>query len=219
SVLRELGKQLPAHDRSIDIIVATHPDQDHIGGLPAVLERYAISYVFRSGAVHDTSVYRAFNTAIQNEDGIQEVLARRGTRIDLGGGAYFEILFPDRDVSKADPNDASIVGRLVYGEIEVMLTGDAPNSIERYLVSLDGKALGSDILKIGHHGSKTSSSNEFIGFVGPDYGIISAGCDNRYGHPHQDVLSVLAHFDIEILGTCEEGTIVFEADGATLWRR
>lgn len=219
SVLRELGRLLPAHDRSIDVVMATHPDQDHIGGLSAVLKSYDVSHVVRSGAVNDTAVYRAFNTAIENENGAQVLFARRGTRIDIGGGAYFDILFPNRDVTAADPNNASIVGRLVYGDMEIMLTGDAPNSVERYLVSLGGSVLVSDILKVGHHGSKTSSSEAFIGFVDPDYGIISAGCDNRYGHPHQDVLSVLAQFDIEVLSTCGEGTIVFEADGKTLWRK
>jgi len=219
AVLRELGKMLPAHDRSIDVVMATHPDQDHIGGLPEVLGRYSVSHVLRSGAANETGAFRALNTAVERERGAQALLARRGTQVNLGAGVHFDILFPDRDVSRTDPNDASIIGRLVYGEVEVMLTGDAPRSIEQYLISLGGRALESDILKAGHHGSRTSSAEQFIGFVAPEYTIISAGCDNRYGHPHQEVLNTLTRFNIEVFGTCEEGTIVFETDGVLLRRR
>jgi len=216
AVLRELGRLLPLHDRSIDVVIATHPDADHIGGLPGIINSYDISYVFRSGAVNDTGAYRALGEAVEDETGVHVLLARRGMRINLGAGAYFDILFPDRDVSKADPNDASVVGRLVYGQTEVMLTGDAPKTIEQYLVSLEGGNLESDILKAGHHGSNTSSGELFVGFVSSRYAVISAGCGNSYGHPHEEVLDTLSRFDIETLSTCEEGTIVFETDGATL---
>lgn len=219
AVLRELGRMLPAHDRSIDVVLATHPDADHIGGLPDVLERYDVSHVIRSGAVNDTEVFRALNNAVENERTAQTMLARRGMRVDLGGGAYFDILFPDRDVSGTDPNNASVIGRLSYGDIEVMLTGDAPVSIERYLATFDRPKLESDILKAGHHGSRTSSAEQFVGFVSPQLAVISAGCENRYGHPHPDVLKTFARFDIETVSTCEDGTITFETDGSILRRR
>lgn len=165
-----------------------------------------------SGVMHDTGEYQTLLKAVENE-GITPIYARRGMRIILGGGVYAEVLFPDRDVSQVETNLGSIVMRVVYGDTEVMLTGDSPQSIEKYLVSLDGNALKSDLLKAGHHGSKTSSSERFIGFVNPRIVIISAGKDNQYGHPHKEVLDTLDRFNIETLRTAKEGTIIFTSDG------
>lgn len=217
-VLGGLTKLMSVHDRSIDIVIATHPDADHIGGLSEVLERYDVTAILRSGAINDTNVFRTLNATIE-EQGVTETVARRGMQMVLDEDVRLEILFPDRDVSGTDPNEASVIAQLVYGETEIMLTGDASKGIENYLVSLYGKGLQSDVLKVGHHGSKTSSSQNFIGFVSPEYAVISAGCDNRYGHPHQEVLATLAQFDIKTLSTCVDGTIVFETDGDTLRRR
>ncbi|MEX0917264.1 MAG: ComEC/Rec2 family competence protein [Candidatus Paceibacterota bacterium] len=214
-VIRALSRVMPFYDRSIDVVVATHPDQDHIGGLVDVIERFDVEKVFRSGAVNDTSVYWAFNETLQGKS-VEQVLARRGMRVILQEGIIFEILFPDRDVSLVDPNAASIIGKLSYGNHEFMLTGDAPKSIENYLVSLYGKKLESDVLKAGHHGSNTSSGENFVGFVSPEYAIISAGRDNRYGHPHQEVLNTFAQFNIPVFATSENGDIVFASNGSLL---
>ncbi|MEK7558354.1 MAG: MBL fold metallo-hydrolase, partial [Patescibacteria group bacterium] len=108
------------------------------------------------------------------------------------------------------------VARLSYGETSVMLTGDAPLSVEARLVALFGKKLQSNILKLGHHGSKTSSSPAFLGYVHPDYAIISAGLNNSYGHPHKEVTGLLEKFKIPRLMTYELGTIIFKSDGETI---
>jgi len=168
-----------------------------------------------TGITMHTYQEQKFNLPERGE-GAEVLLARRGMRINLGSDVYFDVLFPDRDVSNADSNDASIVGRLSYKDTHVILTGDAPKWIERHLVSLGGGEIESDILKVGHHGSRTSSEEQFVGFVSPSYAVISAGCDNRYGHPHQDVLDTLGRFGIEVRSTCEEGTILFETDGHTI---
>jgi len=215
TVLRSLGKQMGFFDRSLDVLIATHPDADHIGGLPDVLKRYDVSYILDPAVMHDTSVYEVFKHLSEEEPGAEYITARRGQVIDLGDGSYLRILFPDRDVSGVETNSGSIIAQVVYGETEVLLTGDAPQAIERYLTALDGLGLRSDILKIGHHGSRTSSDEIFIGFTGPEYAILSRGCDNSYGHPHAEVLETLAQFEIEILDTCEIGTITFESDGTT----
>ena len=141
------------------------------------------------------------------------MLARRGMRVELGGGAYLDILFPDRDTDGFETNTASVVAKLTYGTTSFLFTGDSPKAIEEYLATLDGAALDVDVLKIGHHGSKTSTSDQLIGFASPAYAVLSAGKDNRYGHPHQEVLERLARFGVEPLGTYERGTIVFESDG------
>lgn len=214
-VLRELGSIMSFYDRSIDVVVATHPDQDHIGGLPDVLTRFEVGIVLRSGARNDTGAFETLNRLTEG----RALVVRRGMLIDFGDGVYAEILFPDRDVSNIDPNDASIAMRIVYGDTEVMLTGDLPEKVERHLVALGGSLLESDVLKVGHHGSKTSSSELFLGFVKPEYAVISAGKDNRYGHPHPEVVKRFEQFNIPVASTAEEGMIVFESDGELLVRK
>ena len=212
SVLRALGRVMPFFDRSIDVVIATHPDQDHIGGLPEVLARYRISHILEPGVAAETAVYDAFEERVEDE-GAEHVLARRGTRVELGGGVFLDILFPDRDTTGLETNTASIVAKLSYGTTSFLLTGDSPKQIEEYLATLDGAALDVDVLKVGHHGSKTSTSDHLLGLASPAYAVLSAGKDNRYGHPHQEVLDALGRFGIETVGTYERGTIVFESDG------
>jgi len=217
SILTELGKILPFYDRKIDVLVATHPDQDHVAGLTYVLDRYKVERVLEPGVSSETAVYQNLEKKIMDK-GVTKTLARRGMTVDLGSGAVFKILFPDRDVSGLETNSASIVGRVVYGDNSVMLTGDSPKSIESYLVSIDGQNLKSDILKAGHHGSKTSSSDTFVGFVSPTYAVVSVGEDNRYGHPNQEILDLFKEFEISILRTDESGTIGFKSDGSNFIR-
>jgi len=215
SVLRQLSKVMPFYDRSIDIIIATHSDKDHIGGLPDVLQRYTVDFILESGAKNDTGISRAFESAIlQNK--IKRIFAKRGMAIMLDDDVFLNILFPDRDVSEVESNTASIVAQLVYKNTEFMFTGDSPKTIEEYLVFLDGEKLRSDVLKVGHHGSKTSSSESFVGYVSPEYAIISAGADNSYGHPHKEVVEILNQFGSAILNTKDNGAIIFKSDGENI---
>ena len=216
TILRELGSVLSFFDRTIDIVVATHPDADHVGGLRSVLERYDVAVLMRPGALYEDDSAFASVLAIATQQNVNEVIARRGQVIDFGDGTRLEILFPDRDVSGVASNDASIVARVVFGEHEFLLTGDSPQKIEEYLVTLGPDALASDVLKVGHHGSKTSSSELFLGYVNPTYGVFSRGCDNRYGHPHAEVVSTFAKFEVRTFDTCTDNRIVFASDGQTL---
>jgi len=220
-VLRELARASPWWDRSIDVVVATHPDLDHIGGLPDVLARYRVGLVMRSSVLDEGSAdSAAFDAAADAEakQGAALLVAKRGQIIDLGGGASMEVLYPDRDVSGVETNAGSIVARLVYGETAFMLTGDAPQAIEEYLALLDGKELHSNVLKAGHHGSKTSSSPLFLGYVAPEYAVFSRGCDNKYGHPAQETVERFAQFGIPAFDTCKDGTVTFVSDGQTVVR-
>ncbi len=222
SVLADLSKVMPLFDRTLDVVIATHPDKDHIGGLPFVFSRYKVAHILDPGLTETTDTYEFYSEKVQEEMKGSYAIhqeARRGSVIDLGGGAELRILFPDRDMDGVtDTNNASVVAQLVYGETEVMLTGDAPKSVEEYVVMLDGTALQSDILKAGHHGSRTSSGQKFIDTVNPEYAIISAGCDNSYGHPHKETIETLTAASTTILTTCEEGTIVFTSDGTSFTR-
>jgi len=216
-VLAELSKVMPFYDRSLDVVLATHPDHDHIGGLSAVLSRFDVDIFMESGNRADTGAYNALTLAVE-ESGVEEIIARRHMRIDLGGGAYGHILFPDRDVSAVESNTASIIVMITYGETAFLLTGDAPRSVERYLASLYGASLGADVLKAGHHGSRTSTDELFLGYAAPSYAVISAGKDNRYGHPHTEVLELLERFGAEIIQTSESGTVIFKSDGKRVER-
>ncbi|MBU4353531.1 MBL fold metallo-hydrolase, partial [Patescibacteria group bacterium] len=124
-VLRELAKMMPFYDRSIDMLIATHPDSDHIGGVPEILERFKVDYVLESGVNSESAVYGAVEKII-DEKNIKKIQVRRGMKINLDQNAYLLILFPDRDVDGMDSNDASIVAKLVYGNTSFLLTGDSP---------------------------------------------------------------------------------------------
>ncbi|MBP9668715.1 MAG: MBL fold metallo-hydrolase [Candidatus Pacebacteria bacterium] len=218
AVLRELGAVMPWWDRSIDVVVATHPDADHVGGLFDVLARYGVQTIFQSGVQNDTPQTESLLSAVSRErsNGAQELLARRGQRIDIGGGAYIEMLFPDRDVSGLETNTASIVMRVVYGETAFLLNGDSPKSIEEYLVQLDGTHLQANVLKAGHHGSDTSSAVSFVGHVSPEWVVFSRGCNNTYGHPHKEVVDLMKRFEIATKDTCLDGRVSFVSDGKTV---
>ncbi len=217
-VLRSLSRVMPFYDRSIDVVLATHPDKDHIGGLPAVAERFSVDFFVDTGVVSESGAFKALFNILKTKK-TSHVIAERGQTIVLDDGVELSILFPDRDVSGIETNSASIVAQLIYGDTTFLFTGDSPKNIEKYLVSLDGKRLESDVLKVGHHGSKTSTDGLFLGFVSPEYAVISAGSNNRYGHPHLSVLDTLEQFGVEVLQTAQDSNIVFFSDGERVWRK
>ncbi|PIR38826.1 MAG: hypothetical protein COV34_00285 [Candidatus Zambryskibacteria bacterium CG10_big_fil_rev_8_21_14_0_10_42_12] len=208
TVLRELRKVMPFWDRSIDIVLATHPDADHIGGLIDVLERYEIDVFIDSGNIGETETYE-YIEELADLEGAEEIEGKAGQIVWLSDDVYFAILFPDRDVSGVESNTASVVGQLVYGETQVLLTGDSPQEIEWHLVATYGEKLESEILKAGHHGSRTSTGALFLNEVAPEEVVISAGKDNRYGHPHKEVVDFVESFGAEIVNTGEIGRIEY----------
>ena len=236
-ILGEIKKLMPFYDRTIDLIVVTNPDKDHMAGFIDILKNYEVGKVLEPGTTTDTKVYAEFEKSVENEKsplrsassagqakgpeysrGAEKIIARRNMRIilDQQNKVYFDILFPDRDVSDWKTNDGSIVGKLIYGNQSFLLTGDTIKGIENYLVNLDPKSLDTDVLKLAHHGSKTSSSEELLEAASPLYAVISAGFNNRYGHPHQEVLDRLEKNKIPYLGTYDKGTVVFKTDGKKL---
>lgn len=216
SVMRQLPRRLGLFDRTIDVVLATHPDKDHIAGLADVFEKYEVSYFIESGVQHESPYVKALQEAEETEPNLTHMIARRGMRIDLGSDVYADILFPDRDVSNVETNDGSVIIRLVYGDTSFLLGGDAPSKVEDYLVSLDPSSVKSDVLKANHHGSKTSTSAAWLDAVDPALVIISAGKDNSYGHPAPDVVDRILQSGAQILSTMDEGTITFVSDGNSL---
>ena len=207
TILEKLTKEMPFWDRSIDLIILTHPDADHLSGLIEVLKRYKVEKILWTGIVKDTPAYQEWLKLIENEKAII-FIAQAGQRIKAGR-AYWDILWPMENLEGKElknTNNTSIIAKLVFGVNSFLFTGDAYKSVEKKLIE-SGANLDSDILKVSHHGSKTSTSEEFIEKVSPKTAIISVGKDNKYGHPHQEVLETLAKYDINILRTDLQGDI------------
>lgn len=216
AVLRELAQRMSFFDREIDMVIGTHPDTDHVGGLIDVLERYTVETILTTENEGESDTAKTYAQAVIDE-GAEIVYARRGQIFDLGASTTLEVLFPEVSPEQMQSNASSIIVRLVYGETEVLLTGDSPKRIEEYLVLAEGENLQSDLLKIGHHGSRTSTSELFLAEVDPEYGVISVAKDSRYGHPHVEVTDLLFNYGVETYSTAEEGSITFESDGTNVW--
>lgn len=212
NLLKALPKVMPFYDRSVDMIVVTNPDSDHYEGFIKFLDKYSVDNVLEPGTTNAYPAYGVFQKKIEQKN-IKKIIAIRGQNIDLGGGAYLQVLFPDRNVSQVSPNTGSIVMKLVYGDTSVLLQGDSISNIEQYLLELDGEYLKSDILKVGHHGSKTSSVEEYVAKVSPEWAVISSGKNNSYGHPHKETVNTLYNLKVPAYSTCNNGTIFFESDG------
>ncbi len=212
-ILGPLSRVMSPFDRHIDAVVITNPDADHIGGFLDVLKNYKVDRVFEPGTFNDSKIYQNLEEEIKRQN-IPDILVKKGMRLDIGGGAVIDILFPDRDVSTWSSNDGSVVAKLSYGKTAVMLTGDATTLTEKIILGEFSKtALASTILKVGHHGSRTSTSASFVQAVAPTYALISDGRDNKYGHPHQDILDTLTSFSAKIFRTDLLGTIIMKSDG------
>lgn len=238
-VLSALGQVMPFYDRKIDLLIATHNDADHIGGFPEVFKRYKIISYGDNGKEESGDLIDALDRAINAERLESKMTLKSGNEVvlDLERNIRLEILWPAGDFECDDRNDCSVVARLVYGNSEFLLTGDAPILVEDYLINGFGYSsttesvatstdsmrastsniLESDILKVGHHGSDTSTGEAFLKMVKPKYAIISAGADNKYGHPKLEVIEKLMQNQVEILETSKRGNIVFETDGEKLW--
>lgn len=215
-VLRELSANRSFFDRDIDVVLATHPDTDHIGGLVDVLNRYQVHSIIQSNVVNESPASTAFALAVAQEQA-EVVFVQRGDVIALGASTTVRVLSPLGDVSQWQSNTASIVVQVKYGDIEFMLTGDAPVGIEEYILEYFGEMIESEVLKLGHHGSDTSTSEAFLALVAPQYAVVSAGLNNRYGHPHSDVVQRVQAQGAELVSTAQQGSITFETDGQTVW--
>lgn len=205
--LGELAQVLPPGDTTIDVVIATHPDADHIGGLPYIVSKYKISLFLTTQTTTGNEVFKQLQSELFKKN-IPSYYVRSGMKIKLDKEITFEILFPDRDTTTWETNTASVVGRVVSKNTSALFMGDAPQSIELYLVKKYKEYLNTDILKIGHHGSKTSTAKEFIEAVSPELALISAGKQNQYGHPNQEVLDSLSELKIRWISTAGKGTVI-----------
>lgn len=213
AILEKLNESLPFWDRTIDLLVLTHPDSDHVTGLIHVLNNYKVENILWTGVVKEDAVFEKWQELIEKEN-TRIFIAKAGQKI-IAPGTDAEILFPFESLEGElvkDANNLSAILKLDFGEISFLFTGDVYESTERKLVE-KGIDIGSDILKVGHHGSKTSTCEEFVREVLPEVAVISAGKDNNYGHPHEETLDTLAKYDITIFRTDLQGDIKIISDG------
>ena len=222
---RLLGERMRFNDRHIDIVAATHPNSDHIGGLAQVLERYDVGAVVERRIEYDSGAYEAWARLVDAEEakGARVIEASAGQVINLDADVRIEVLGPPPILlggTESDADNASLVLRLVYGEVSILLTGDIFSEAERALLA-SGAALDSDVLKVPHHGSDSSSTRDFLSAVSPAAAVISVGEGNSYGHPHANVVERLREYvdDGMLFQTAERGTVEFISDGETLWVR
>lgn len=219
--LSSLNKIMPFYDRTIDIIIATHPDLDHIGGLSNILDKFKIKHFIDNGDVGETEEFKILEDKI-NKNKINKISIWSGNKIILDDkrNIYFEVLYPSKETEKLDSNDKSIIGRLVYKDISFMMMGDGTIYSENQIWWNENiNKINSDVLKIGHHGAKTSSSLIWLRAVSPDIAIISSGKNNRYGHPSKEVLNRLDDLKIKYLNTSESGNIILQTNGKNILKK
>lgn len=212
AVLSEIGKLLPWYDKYIDVLIISNADIDHYGGFIDIIRRYKIGVIIESGTEGAAPSYKTLESLIESKR-IKHLFARRGDSLQLDSGIHIDFLFPDRELPNAKTNNASLISRLVFGSTTVMFTGDAPSNTLEYVAKTEGVKVKSDILKIAHHGSKSSASIPFISAVSPKYATISAGLNNKFGHPNVETMDLLKFFNVIPIITFQKGTIVFKSDG------
>lgn len=212
SVLRYLAEHLSFTDRTIEVVLGTHPDLDHVAGLVDVLAHYHVPTIITTEARGASNEAEAWQAAVAAEDAVVHY-AQAGQVYQLGASTTLTILSPSYDPTKLNSNAGSIVALLTYGDTAFMLTGDAPQGVEQYVADTHGNALEAAVLKLGHHGSDTSTHPDFLASVNPAYAVVSAGRSNRYNHPDPDVLARVATYtDAQIVST-QHGTVSFVSDG------
>jgi len=213
-VLSELGKVMSFYDRDIDLVALSHPQEDHAAGLIEVLKKYDVKNILWAEGEYNSPIFGAWREAVK-EESADEIDAVAGKTIDLGAGAILTILFPAASTAGSfvkNPNDNSVVIMLEYKENRFLFTGDAESATERKLVGM-GTDLKADVLKVGHHGSNTSTTEGFLSEIKPQVAVIEVGAKNRYGHPRKEVLGRLEKNGIKYYRTDTDGTVEIVSDG------
>lgn len=214
SVIKRLGENLPWWDKQIDLMILTHPHDDHVTGLIDVLKRYQVKKILYTGVVHNAPNYLTWLKLVRDKK-VPVTIADQAETIDLGEQAKLEILYPGESLlgkTFNDLNQSSIVAMLSYGQNKFLLTGDAGLEVEDKLIET-GADLKAEVLKVGHHGSEYSTTEKFLEKVRPAIAVIEVGKGNQFGHPNLRIIKRLERVGARIYRTDEAGTIKLVSDG------
>lgn len=206
----------------IDKVILTHPHADHIGGMPVVLKEFQVGEVYDNGMPSTSKIYLGYMKTLKQQS-IPRKALKAGDVLDFGSGVSFCVFAPTEAAQqegrqkgyKHDPNNESVVGKLVYENFSMLFTGDAEKKEEIPILSAYGGEVQAKVLKSGHHGSKTSSSPEFLRSVAPEAVLISCGAGNDYGHPHKETMKKYHDLKLKIYETDKNGTITITSNGTT----
>ncbi|KXZ40105.1 Metal-dependent hydrolase, beta-lactamase superfamily II [Alkalithermobacter thermoalcaliphilus JW-YL-7 = DSM 7308] len=198
----------------IDILIGTHPDADHIGGLDYIIHNFEIGDFYMPKKSHTTKTFKDVLLAAKSK-GLKIKEAKYGIDFYLGDHVYFKMLNPSREYTNNN-NLYSVVLKATYKDKSFLFTGDAEIENEIDMIK-SGENLKSNVLKLGHHGSSSSTSEQFLLSVLPDVAVVSCKYKNQYSHPHKEVLDLLKKYNIPLYRTDEQGSIVFFSDGKTIW--
>lgn len=199
--------------KTIDIAIATHPHEDHIGGMDEVLENFDVKSFYAPKVSHTTKTYENMLKAVKNE-GLKIKQIKEGTKIDLGKDTEVQVYSPVKSQYE-ELNNYSPVMKISYGQNSFMFTGDAESLVEKEILN-ENKDLKADVLKLGHHGSHSSTSKEFLKAIDPSIAIVSCAKDNKYGHPHKETMSNLKKAGITVYETFRDGDITISSNGKKL---
>src|SRR6056297_558166 len=206
TLLKKINQELPFWDRHLDLMVLTHPDKDHLAGLLPVFKYYEVEKVLWTGVVKETAIYQEWREVLE-ESGSEVIIAEEDQDLE-SPQVYFDVLYPFLSFNRqtfSDYNGTSVVMKVVYQGGQFLLTGDISETIENKLIR-EEVDLQSDILKVAHHGSQSSTGRSFLNAVRPQMAVISVG-ENSYGHPDKAVLNRLKDYGITTLRTDQEGDI------------
>ena len=199
--------------KTIDIAIATHPHEDHIGGMDEVLENFDVKSFYAPKVAHTTKTYENMLKAVKNE-GLKIKQIKEGTKIDLGKDTEVQVYSPVKSQYEELNNDSPVM-KISYGQNSFMFTGYAESLVEKEILN-ENKDLKADVLKLGHHGSHSSTSEEFLKAVDPSIAIVSCAKDNKYGHPHKETMSNLKKAGITVYETFRDGDITISSNGKKL---
>lgn len=214
-VLSCLSRHMPFWDRTIEVVLLTHPQADHINGIIDVVESYSVMEFLTNPSFNnwDKEAARVLkNLLVKKKVNVKTV--GQGDSFRTQDNVYFNVLWPKKDLQSEDPNEMSVVLLLSLGDFDTLLTGDAPL---RYASEGQASSSNIDVLKISHHGSKTGTDEESLRKFTPALAVISVGKNNRYGHPSKETLGLLGELGIKILRTDEDGEVEVVSDGKSYW--
>ncbi|MDD4900522.1 MAG: ComEC/Rec2 family competence protein [Patescibacteria group bacterium] len=220
TVVRRLSENLAWWDKEIDLMILTHPHDDHVTGLIEVLKRYQVKKILYTGVTHNAPNYLSWLKLVRDKKVPLEIVDRAQT-IALGENTRLEILYPNSSLLNRaikDLNQSSIISKLIYGQKKILLTGDAGAEVEDALIAA-GVDLPADVLKVGHHGSSYSTGEAFLKLVRPDIAVIAVGRDNQFGHPSLRTIKRIERQGAKIYRTDLEGTIRLASDGRKIIKK